>query len=341
MRVSFLVTYYNQEKYVQQSLDSILRIKKPFEWEILIGDDGSIDGTVMEVQKYMELYPGRMRLFVMTRERGKRYDPVKRASENRINLLEKSTGDYFCFLDGDDFFGDTEFVKDAMGIFCQYKEVSVVAFGYKTFGGSTVEERASMMEEEVLLPMNGLIDTSTYLERFYLHAGSCIHKKCFGSKRIEYIKQLGYFDDNNIMVNSLNYGRMFVVSRPVYSYRQTGTGIYSGMDRMEQAVLNVLGMDVDLRLISAEQRNPILKRYECAVALMYIYRNRLRKILGEYKYSMYENGCAGLESSYCGYLLHFDHLRKEQKKELIRSLHIGKKCLIMQRIKYILSGIHK
>lgn len=40
MKVSFLVTYYNQKEYVQQSLDSILAIEKPCEWEIIVGDDG-------------------------------------------------------------------------------------------------------------------------------------------------------------------------------------------------------------------------------------------------------------------------------------------------------------
>ena len=54
MKVSFLVTYYNQEKYVEQSLNSILAIEKPFDWEILIGDDGSTDGTIDIIKRYIE-----------------------------------------------------------------------------------------------------------------------------------------------------------------------------------------------------------------------------------------------------------------------------------------------
>ena len=44
MKVSFLVTYYQQARFVRESLDSILALEKPAEWEILIGDDGSADG---------------------------------------------------------------------------------------------------------------------------------------------------------------------------------------------------------------------------------------------------------------------------------------------------------
>ena len=67
MKVSFLVTYYNQREYVRQSLDSILAIEKPDEWEILIGDDGSSDGTVEVVRDYINRYPNNIFLFIILR----------------------------------------------------------------------------------------------------------------------------------------------------------------------------------------------------------------------------------------------------------------------------------
>ena len=74
MKVSFLVTYYNQKEYVKRSLDSILEIDKPCDWEILVGDDGSSDGTIEEVYKYVEMYPDNIKLYIMPRENGKKYD---------------------------------------------------------------------------------------------------------------------------------------------------------------------------------------------------------------------------------------------------------------------------
>ena len=43
-----------------------------------------------------------------------KYDPVQRASANRLNLIENCKGDCFCTLDGDDFFIDSSFVKEAI-----------------------------------------------------------------------------------------------------------------------------------------------------------------------------------------------------------------------------------
>ena len=133
MKVSFLVTYYNQREYVKQSMDSILAIDKPCDWEILVGDDGSSDGTIEEVNRYVEQYPEKIKLYVMPRESEKKYDSVRRASANRLNILEKCSGDIFCTLDGDDFFCDIEFVKEAIEIFRENSDISVVAFGFKYF----------------------------------------------------------------------------------------------------------------------------------------------------------------------------------------------------------------
>ena len=96
MKISFLVTYYNQKQYVAQSLESILAIRKPCEWEILVGDDGSSDGTQDVVREYIRRYPDNISLHIMPRDPAVKYAPVQRASANRINLLEKATG-YFLY----------------------------------------------------------------------------------------------------------------------------------------------------------------------------------------------------------------------------------------------------
>ena len=201
MKVSFLVTYYNQREYVKQSMDSILAIDKPCDWEILVGDDGSSDGTIEEVNRYVEQYPEKIKLYVMPRESEKKYDSVRRASANRLNILEKCSGDIFCTLDGDDFFCDIEFVKEAVEIFEKDQEISIIAYGFKYVTNGTYGE-------EFILPAdvaNMRVDKTMYLEKLYLHAGGCVHRKAFGKERIDYIKKLGYFDDNNIVINISRY----------------------------------------------------------------------------------------------------------------------------------------
>lgn len=331
MKVSFLVTYYNQKEYVKQSMDSILAIDKPCEWEILVGDDGSTDGTIDEINKYVKQYPDNIKLYIMPREVDIKYDSVKRASANRLNILQHSTGDIYCTLDGDDYFCDTEFIKEAIRVFDCNSSISIVAFGFKYFGN--VE-----YEKEITLPAsinNKQVDKKYYLKKQYLHAGGCVHKKCFDNDRIEYIKKLGYFDDNNIVVNSLNYGEMFSVNRPIYAYRQTGQSIFNSMDKLEQAVLNVQGMDVDIKLVDISLRETIKERYASAFILMYIWRNKLKEFLGNEKYLRYSTGCAELAPSYCYGILHFNELDAFTQKEMKKFLLFEKKYTFKQYIKYL------
>lgn len=49
MKLSFLVTYYNQQEFVADSMRSVAELKKPCEYEVLVGDDGSVDNSVAEV----------------------------------------------------------------------------------------------------------------------------------------------------------------------------------------------------------------------------------------------------------------------------------------------------
>lgn len=337
MKVSFLVTYYNQKEYVKQSLDSILSIDKPCDWEILVGDDGSSDGTIEEVNTYIERYPDNIKLYVMPREKGKKYDSVRRASANRLNILEHSTGNIFCTLDGDDYFCDTEFIKDAVNLFNKDENISIVAFGFKYVTDG-------IFGKSMLLPdklKNKQVDKRTYMEHFYIHAGGCVYRKQFGKERIEYIKELGYFDDNNIVINSLNYGEMFAVNRAIYAYRQTGESVYTSMNALEQAVLNVQGMDIDIKLVDENLKDSILKRYSTAIALMFIWRKRLQIILGKEKCDIYMNESRTIMPSYCFDLLNYNNLSKDRKSDIKEIIKLCKKYTLKQYIKYYLKGICK
>ena len=318
MKISFLVTYYNQHEYVNKSLDSILKIHKDCDWEILVGDDGSSDGTVEIVRQYIEQYPQNIRLYVMDRDSEIQYSPVRRASANRLNLLKHAEGDFFCTLDGDDYYCDEEFVKDAIRIFEQNDNVSIVAFGLR-YVRDGVEGDGITLPENLT---NKVVDKIEYLENYYLPAGACVHRICWPKDRITEIEKIGYFDDNDIVINSLKYGEIYAVNRPVYAYRQTGKSVYTAMDGLEQAVLNVQGLDVDIQLVGPEYREALIKRNATQIIMMYCWKKRLQKILGEMKYRRYlaeaEELTAGMLEglTMSASIMKYDTLSKKNRNEI-------------------------
>ena len=128
MKISFLVTYYQQKKYIAQSMESLLALEKPGEWEILIGDDGSTDGSIELEKEYVRRDPEHIRLFVMPRDPDKTYTAVERAGANRLNLVRQAAGDYYCIIDGDDFYSETDFLPEAVRVLEAQPQVTVVAF---------------------------------------------------------------------------------------------------------------------------------------------------------------------------------------------------------------------
>ena len=55
--LSIAIITYNQEKYISQTLDSVLQQEHEYSYEIVIGEDCSFDGTRKIIEDYVEKYP--------------------------------------------------------------------------------------------------------------------------------------------------------------------------------------------------------------------------------------------------------------------------------------------
>ncbi len=97
MKVSVLTITYNHEKYIAQAIESALNQDVTFDYEIIVGEDYSTDGTRTIVRSFSERYPTRIRLFLPNQNLG--------AGGNRIfaHILQMAQGEYLAYLDGDDY----------------------------------------------------------------------------------------------------------------------------------------------------------------------------------------------------------------------------------------------
>lgn len=93
--VDIPICTYNQEKYIRQCLDGILKQKCSFRYRILIGDDCSSDQTRKIIEEYSLKYPDTIYVFYHKNRLG--------AAANSIFLLKKCTSRYIALCDGDDY----------------------------------------------------------------------------------------------------------------------------------------------------------------------------------------------------------------------------------------------
>lgn len=311
MKISFLVTYYQQKQYIAQSMEALLALKKPEEWEILIGDDGSSDGSIELAQSYVDRDPEHIRLFVMDRDPQQKTLAIERASANRLNLVRHATGDCYCLMDGDDFYSETDFVPQAVEILENHPEVAVVGFDtwmYREGGAEHPRKKGGGKPD--------FLHREKYLRWQYTHAGACVIRNIHTPENLAMLEKLNYFDDNEITLNALSFGKMVRVHRPVYAYRQQASSMYVAMSPAERAALNVAAMGTALKIMGPEWEKALYARFATGVLMAWNLRRHLKGDIRPEKYEAYLTICrrAGFEAG--AKLLRYADLPEQDRKEV-------------------------
>lgn len=120
MKLSILTTCYDQRYEIEKLIQSILKQNIPFEYEILIGDDGSTDGSVEYLRELEERYPNLIKVYYNKPSKEKLltiHSKAARASDNRYRLFRemfKHKSEYFTLIDGDDYYTDEKCLEEGV-----------------------------------------------------------------------------------------------------------------------------------------------------------------------------------------------------------------------------------
>ena len=93
--VSVCIVTFNQREFIGRCLESVLSQAPLLLVEILVGDDGSTDGTREIIASFVERYP--LRIIPLFHEKN------LGASANYRTLIAMAKGDFIAHLDGDDY----------------------------------------------------------------------------------------------------------------------------------------------------------------------------------------------------------------------------------------------
>jgi glycosyltransferase involved in cell wall biosynthesis len=104
--VSVCITAYNHAPFIEECIQAVLAQKTDFDFEILIGEDDSQDGTREICEGLANKYPNKIKLFLHHREN---VIEILGKKTGRFNLcwnLNHARGEYIALCDGDDFWMD-------------------------------------------------------------------------------------------------------------------------------------------------------------------------------------------------------------------------------------------
>ena len=129
-KVSVCIVTYNQDKYIDQCLQSILNQRLDFDFEVIIGDDCSIDGTREIIKKYEDKYPNTIKLILHKNNVG--------AIANIVSVYKQARGEYIAHLDGDDYASPDKLTKQVAAL-DKNKDCSICSHDIITVDKNSVE----------------------------------------------------------------------------------------------------------------------------------------------------------------------------------------------------------
>lgn len=305
-KVSILVTFYNQEAYVDETIKSIIKQKVKFPYQIIIGDDGSDDGTIDKLKKWVEQYPQSIELHINDRKDG-RIVRGFRASRNRINLLSFVKGQYFLFLDGDDYFSDETKLQKQVDILDnpQNEDCSVCAHDIeKLFLDGTTEQMVDGWVPE------GKIEKSKYWMEYYFHTDTMLIRSDV-IKNIDVKMLENNFNDNLITYSIIQNGKIYFLPDCMAVYRQTGDGIWTGEKAVIKAIRNMLIYDIAIK-INLHMRKETAVRIKDSWKILF----SMRKTIDVDKLKAFNTEAKDKQFKWTLYWLNYNTLSIYQKLQL-------------------------
>ena len=151
--LSVCIVAYNQEFFMKKVLDSILAQKVDFEYEIVIGEDCSTDGTRRICEEYVAAHPDKIRLLENS-------DGNLGLNLNFLRTFKACRGKYIAYLESDDYWCCEDKLQRQVNILEREDDVVLVHTNYKVwdvkkdvyyerqirFYGECIRERQSGIE---------------------------------------------------------------------------------------------------------------------------------------------------------------------------------------------------
>ena len=226
--VSIIMPCYNAERYIAQSIESVLA-QTYTNWELLITDDGSTDNSVKIAQKYC-LQDDRINLLVPDEHQG--------IARTRNLSLSRSKGRFVAFLDNDDLW-----VSDKLEKQINYMIDNKVGFTYASY--ELIDSNGAPKNKTI--KTQGIIDYNKYLKNTIIGCGTVVLDKDI----------VGHFsmpsnDTSDDMASWLSILRKDYKAYPVegilLKYRITGKSASSNKFKASRDVWRVYRVNEDLSL---------------------------------------------------------------------------------------------
>lgn len=290
-KITAIVISYNEKDYLRRAVDSVIaQITDSIEIEILIGDDGSCDGSLELIDQIEEEYSSdkiSISHFVMSRDtESDNVLPSVRVSNLIKTALSNATGDYCVILSADDCFCDKTMFGSAMSFLDEHSDYFSCVYGFRYVENNKVK----------------IPDFSSAF-MFWAHM-DYFHVSCFIFRRIEPDLLLDrYCDDTGMVYSILKQGKCKADQKIAFEYYKREESLYNSSTKCELLIIETMIVQDILN-----DRHPVFKFKFASKSREFGFIKELyacRHLLKDERYSHYLLNCSKYSNDIVGCLADF------------------------------------
>jgi glycosyltransferase involved in cell wall biosynthesis len=225
--VTVCIQTYQHAPFIRQCLEGVLNQNTDFDYEILLGEDDSTDGTREICMEYAKRNNDRIRLFLHDRKDNISINGKPSGRFNYLNNMRHVRGKYIAICPGDDYWIDSRKLQKQYDFMEANPGYSVCFHRVKILGDSGVTDNLIQAEKA---------DTTTVIDlarKNYIHTCSCFYRNCLEEVFPDFFRSVPFLDYVMHMYIS-RHGKIKYLSEPMAMYRVHREGLWSGASRIHQ-----------------------------------------------------------------------------------------------------------
>lgn len=224
--LSIIIVSYNEVDYLRAAIDSCINQNIRNDYEIIIGDDGSSDGSIPVIEDYAKRYPNLIRYYVMKRDANQAVIPSVRVSNLLKTGLSLSNGQFIMMMSADDIIIGKKRIQEQIEFLEKNKNYCACYTDFIMFWPDGRKRK---------------VITKSSLKRGPFWGDHYVHISCFVFKREVLLNILDTFcDDTGMIFSILKTGRIAHIDGIGFGYRQRDASIMHQADKLELSICELL-----------------------------------------------------------------------------------------------------
>ncbi|WDV07469.1 glycosyltransferase [Lysinibacillus irui] len=265
MKVSIITPVYNAEKYIDNSIESVLN-QTYQDFELIIVNDGSTDNSAQNIKKY--LFDSRIKYYLQEN---------KGESAARNKGIEEAQGEFIAFLDADDLYQPTK-IEEQINYFNQYKDIDVVYTDVQIIDEKG-RNQGVLKSEEIISTQDNFLANMLYRQLIPGPAAIMLRRKCIESG-IRYPENYSNAEDYLFTIQLSQHFNFGYLPKKLYSYRRHDSNLTNNHSKQlesECEIIQSLGVHKIISIVKSTSYNS--EEQNLLLAKIFLKINELQKAL--------------------------------------------------------------